>query len=176
MGPKWWIPPAVYAASCDHRQKTSPDSDEPSIHAPTSDVPWGPVERPTQLGLTPGLRSRRPTTASSAAYRSGPDFHLTWRCAGCRPGMPHVVKGNGLIILPRPRLSNEDGEPRGSTTPPRFGDLLLHFGASPDFLVNMRLAFMPFMLRSGRSPDHRTTGITGASQAHQHRGPRLPAP
>ena len=43
MGPKWWIPPAVYAVSCDHRQKTSPDSDEPSSHAPTSDVPWGPL-------------------------------------------------------------------------------------------------------------------------------------
>ena len=29
------------------------------------------------------------------------------------PRMPHVAKGNGLILLPRPRLSNEDGDPRG---------------------------------------------------------------
>lgn len=43
MGPKWWIPPAVYVASCDHRQKTSPDSDEPWGHAPTSDVSLGPL-------------------------------------------------------------------------------------------------------------------------------------
>ena len=43
MGPKWSIPPAIYTASCDHRQKTSPYSDELSSHAPTSDVPWGPL-------------------------------------------------------------------------------------------------------------------------------------
>lgn len=35
--------PADDAASCDHRQKTSPDSDGPSTHALPIDVPCGPA-------------------------------------------------------------------------------------------------------------------------------------
>jgi hypothetical protein len=34
---------------------------------------------------------------------------------------PHVAKGNDFLILPRRRLSNEDGEPRVAPTPPTVG-------------------------------------------------------
>src|SRR5689334_18181343 len=90
-------------------------------------------------------------------------------CIGVEPSLACARPRDHYV---RPPTSASPGAQRRR---PRLGDLLLHFDASPDFLANMRLAFVPFMVRSERSPDHRTTGITGASGAPAP-GPRLPAP